>query len=55
MKKKHKSKRDKMSFEQRMIHLPSPMHLAACQVGGKVHKSKKDYNRKDKSWKKEEW
>lgn len=51
--KQKKNKRAKMSAEQRLIHSPSPMHLAACQAGGKVFKNKKKYNRKDKSWKKD--
>lgn len=33
--------------------LKMPKYYPACRCG--KHKSKKDYNRKDKSWQKEEW
>lgn len=33
--------------------LKMPKYYPACRCG--KHRSKKDYNRKDKSWQKEEW
>lgn len=48
MAKKKKNKRSQMTAEQRLIHSPSPMHLDACQQGGRVFRNKKKYTRKGK-------
>ena len=42
-------KKKDMSQEQRMIHLPNPMHLDACKQGSRVFRNKKKYTRKGKN------
>lgn len=38
----------KMTQQQRMVFLPNPMHLSACQEGAKVYRNRKKYTRKGK-------
>lgn len=42
-------KNKKMTPEQRLVHLPNPMHLDACKQGGNIYKDKTKYTRKGKS------
>lgn len=41
-------KNKKMSQEQRLIHLPNPMHLDACRQGGNIYRDRTKYSRKGK-------
>lgn len=43
-----KNKKKNMTQEQRLAHLPNPMHLDACIQGGNVYRNKKKYTRKGK-------
>lgn len=43
-----KNKTKKMSYAERLLHVPNPMHLAACKEGARVYRNKKKYTRKGK-------
>lgn len=42
-------KKEKMTAEQRLVHLPNPMHFSACLEGGRIYKNRKKYTRKGKA------
>lgn len=48
MKKEKVILKTKEQANRDMVHLPNPMHAAACLKGGQVHKNKKKYTRKEK-------
>lgn len=43
-----KKKKENLSYAERLLHIPNPMHLEACKRGGNVYRNRKVYTRKTK-------
>lgn len=44
-----RKKKNEMSYAETLLHIPNPMHLAACKEGGRVFRDRSKYTRKGKS------
>jgi len=43
-----KKRKQDMSYGERLLHIPNPMHLEACKKGARIYKNRKKYTRKGK-------
>lgn len=43
-----KKKKEEMTYAERLLHIPNPMHLEACKAGGRIYRDRTKYTRKGK-------